>query len=46
LNQRLKAVQEVDLMGTRQAVDSVFSFLNKPLYPIITAIKSKTDKLP
>ena len=46
INDRLKAIQEVDLMGTRQAVDSVFSFLNNPLYPIITAIKSKTDKLP
>jgi len=46
INDRLKAIQEVDLMGTRQAVDSVFSFLNNPLYPIITAIKSKTDNLP
>jgi hypothetical protein len=46
INDRLKAIQEVDLMGTRQAVDSVFSFLNNPLYAIITAIKSKTDKLP
>jgi hypothetical protein len=49
LQDQAKAIKdrlEFDLPATRQTVDAVFSFLNNQVYPNITAIKAKTDRLP